>query len=283
MLNPQTTLNCRGQLVDLSRPQVMGILNVTPDSFYDGGRFHQQDSILEHVEQMLTAGATFIDIGGMSSRPGAAIIDSELELQRVLPAVELIRTNFPQALLSIDTIYANVAKACLDAGAHMINDISAGRVDEAMWPIVVDFQVPYIMMHMQGLPNTMQQQPTYGNVSLEVLDFFIPRIRQLVKLGLHDILIDVGFGFGKSVEHNYQLLKSLHTFSILEKPVLVGISRKSMICKILKVNPKDALNGTTALHMIALQQGAKILRVHDVQEAMECIALHEQLALTTVE
>ncbi len=277
MLHLQTTLNCRGQLIDLSTPKVMGILNLTPDSFYDGSNYLEEAAMMQQVARMLEEGATFIDIGGMSSRPGAELIDVQEEMSRVLPALKMIRKSFPEALISIDTMSAQVARSCLEEGAHLVNDISAGQLDSAIWEVVADYQVPYVMMHMKGLPGSMQHDPTYEQVVLEILDFFIPRVRQLVEKGLHDIIIDVGFGFGKTVEHNYELLNKLHTFQILEKPLLVGISRKSMICKVLNISPKEALNGTTALHMAALQQGASILRVHDVKEAVECIELWQKM------
>ena len=273
----QTTLNCKGRLVSLEQPVVMGILNATPDSFYDGGKYRGLDQQLIQVEQMLKEGATFIDIGGMSSRPGAAIIDQDEELKRVLPVIEATIEEFPEALISIDTIHSEVARAAINAGACIINDISAGRLDANMYETVAKLDVPYILMHMQGKPKQMQQNPTYENVALEVLDFFIQEIGKLRSLGIKDLIIDPGFGFGKTVSHNYQLLNHLHVFKMLEVPVLAGISRKSMICKVLKVNPSDALNGTTALHMVALRQGARILRAHDVKEAEQCIQLFGRL------
>lgn len=275
MLFQQTTINCNGQLVSLETPVVMGILNTTPDSFYDGGKHQLLDGQLRQVEKMLTEGATFIDIGGMSSRPGAKIISTEEELNRVLPIIEKVLEKFPRTLVSIDTIHSEVASAAVAAGASIVNDISAGRIDATMYETVASLGTPYILMHMQGEPQQMQENPTYQDVSLEILDFFIQEIGKLRSLGVKDIIIDPGFGFGKTVEHNYELLKKLHVFKMLEVPILAGISRKSMICKVLKVNPEKALNGTTALHIVALQQGAKILRVHDVREAMECIRLFE--------
>ena len=251
----------------------MGILNVTPDSFYDGGKYQGLDGQLHQVEKMLKEGATFIDIGGMSSRPGAGIIDEKEELERVLPAIEKINKTFPEAILSIDTLRSYVAKQAIEAGASIINDISAGRIDPQMYETVAELGTPYILMHMQGTPQQMQQNPTYKNVALEILDFFIAEIGKLRSLGVKDIIVDPGFGFGKTVDHNYELLQKMHVFKMLEVPILAGISRKSMICKVLKVSPTNALNGTTALHVIALQQGAKILRAHDVKEAMECIRL----------
>lgn len=276
MLYPKTTINCRGRLLDLERPIVMGILNATPDSFYDGGRYTSEAVVLEQVGKMLEAGATIIDIGGMSSRPGAEIITEQEELERVLPIIQRLTQEFPEAILSLDTIRSEVARQGVAAGASIINDISAGRVDETLYATVAELQVPYILMHMQGLPRTMQQQPHYENVVQEVLDFFIAEVGKLRQLGVTDIILDPGFGFGKTVEHNFQLLKKMHVFQLLDLPILAGISRKSMICKVLKINPSQALNGTTALHILALQQGAKILRAHDVKEAMEVIQLWEQ-------
>lgn len=279
MLNPQLSLNCKGRLISLEKPVVMGILNVTPDSFYDGGRYHNEDSVLAKTEQMLEEGAAIIDIGGMSSRPGAEIISVEEELKRTIPVIEKLHQEFPEAILSIDTVRSQVAASAISAGAAIINDISAGSIDVEMYPTVARLQVPYILMHMQGKPKDMQQNPAYSDVVQEVLDFLIAEVGKLRALNVHDIVIDPGFGFGKRVEDNYRLLNRLHVFKLLDVPVLAGLSRKSMICKVLKVNPDKALNGTTALHMIALQQGAKILRVHDVREAKEAIQLWEQLEM----
>ena len=277
MLNPKRTLNCSGRLVSLEKPLVMGILNVTPDSFFDGGKHTQLDAQLKQAEKMLKEGATFIDVGGMSSRPGAEVITVEEELKRVIPTVEAIAVQFPEALVSIDTVNSKVAREAVTAGACMVNDISAGVFDQALYPTVDDLQVPYILMHMQGKPASMQDQPTYTDVVQEVLDFFIQEVGKLRALGVKDLIIDPGFGFGKTVAHNFTLLKKMHVFKMLDLPILAGVSRKSMICKVLKINPIDALNGTTALHLVSLQQGAKMLRVHDVKEAMEVIRLWEQL------
>ncbi len=286
------TLNVCSRLLDLTRPVVMGILNVTPDSFFDGGRYTTLDNLLHQAEKMLTAGATLLDVGGASSRPGATEVTEVEELSRVLPAVESLAKHFPEALLSIDTWRGKVALAAVQAGAGLINDISAGRLDAAMYPTLRTIHavqtndhrwgpVPYILMHMQGRPETMQQAPIYIDVVTEVLDFFIAEVARLRALGVTDIVLDPGFGFGKTVEQNFQLLRQLDTFGqVLGLPVLAGLSRKSMICKVLKVNPEYALNGTTALHMVALQQGAKILRVHDVREAMEVIRLWGMLEST---
>ncbi len=277
MLHSQLTINCRGKLLSLEQPQVMGILNATPDSFYDGGRHAELTAALRRCETMLTEGAAVVDVGGMSSRPGAELVDEEEELRRVLPVVEAINREFPEALISIDTIRSSVARACVEAGASIVNDISAGRLDEEMYATVAALGVPYVLMHMKGTPADMQRQPTYTNVVQEVLDFLIAETGRLQAMGIKDIILDPGFGFGKTVEHNYLLLKGLHTLHLLERPVLAGISRKSMICKVLKIHPAAALNGSTALHMVALQQGARILRVHDVKEAVEVIKLWQQL------
>ncbi len=272
-----STINCKGKLLSLEQPIVMGILNVTPDSFYDGGKHKSFGLQLAQVEKMLGEGAAVIDIGGMSSRPGAEVIDETTELKRVIPIIGEVAKGFPSAIISIDTVHSRVAEAAIGAGAHIVNDISAGSIDPKMYETVTALGVPYVLMHAKGRPRDMQQQPVYENVSLEILDFFIKEIGKLRQLGVKDIIVDPGFGFGKTVAHNYQLLKNTHVFRMLETPILVGISRKSMIYKILKIKPSEALNGTTALHITALQQGAKILRAHDVKEATECIRLFRKL------
>lgn len=271
------TINCRGRLLTLDEPRVMGILNVTPDSFYDGGFYQEEGEMLTQVERMLDEGASIIDIGGMSTRPGSAGISQEEELRRVMPVVEGIVRRFPEAILSIDTVHSRVARETIAAGAHLINDVSAGRMDQAMYQIVAELEAPYVLMHMQGTPATMQQQPSYREVSLEILDFFIVEVGRLRDLGVKDIILDPGFGFGKSLQHNYELLNKMHIFKILDLPVLAGISRKGMIHRLLQITPQEALNGTTALHMVCLQQGASILRAHDVKEAVEVIRLWHQL------
>lgn len=263
----------------LDTPIVMGILNVTPDSFYDGGKYKTETALLKQAEQMLEAGASILDIGGMSSRPGAAIIEPKEELARVLPAIKAIKTAFPKAIISIDTVRAEVARASVEAGASIVNDISAGRIDAAMYATVAALRVPYILMHMQGKPSDMQQAPDYEDVVENVLDFLIQEVGKLRELGVKDVILDVGFGFGKTIAHNYELLQKMHVFQILDLPVLAGLSRKSMIYNVLDTTPDLALNGTSALHMVALQQGAKILRAHDVQAAMEVIQLWKQLEL----
>ena len=273
-----TTLSCRGRLLDLSHPLVMGILNMTTDSFYSGSRFTETDALLRQAEKMRTEGAVLLDIGGASSRPGAEVVSEAAEIRRVTEAITAILAHFPDTLISTDTWRASVAKAAIEAGAVIVNDISAGRLDPLMYETVAALQVPYILMHMKGTPANMQKQPVYEDVVTEVLDFFIAEIRQLRALGIKDIVLDPGFGFGKTIAHNYTLLKNMQVFSrVTGLPVLAGISRKSMIYKYLGIQPEQALNGTTALHMVALQQGASILRAHDVREAVEVIRLFEAL------
>ncbi len=275
--SPIMVINCRGHLLSLERPILMGILNATPDSFYAQSRVASEKGLLAQAEQMLQEGATILDVGGMSSRPGAAEVSVEEELARVLPVVKLLRGHFPSAILSVDTYRATVAEAAFGAGAHLLNDISGGSLDPRLLQVVAQAHAPYVLMHMQGTPRRMQKNPQYGDLMTELLDFFIERIGQLQALGIQDILLDVGFGFGKTIAHNYELLANLSTYQALNCPLLVGVSRKSMIWKVLESSPAEALNGTTALHMIALQQGAKILRVHDVKAAQEVIRLWEQL------
>ncbi len=271
------TINCKGKLIDLTSPKVMGILNITPDSFYDGGQHKNEHDILKHVELMLNEGATFIDVGAYSSRPNAGHVSEADELNRILPIVQLILKEFPDTLLSIDTFRSNIAKACIEYGAALINDISAGKLDHNMLQTVANLQVPYIMMHMKGTPKTMQQQTDYDDIIKEMLYYFSERIATTKQLGMADIIVDPGFGFAKTLEQNYEILNKLDLFKIIEKPLLVGVSRKSMIYKALKTSAKESLNGTSILNTIALQKNASILRVHDVKEAMECIKLAEFL------
>lgn len=270
-------INCRGHLLSLERPVLMGILNTTPDSFYAGSRVASSQALLAQAGQMLEEGATILDIGGASSRPGAVLVPQEEEMARVVPAIALLAKHFPKAILSVDTYNAKVAQAALDAGAHVLNDISAGSLDQELLAVVAKAKAPYVLMHMQGTPRTMQKNPQYGDLLVEVLDFFIDKIGQLQALGIQDILLDVGFGFGKTIAHNYALLANLSAFQALNCPLFVGLSRKSMIWKVLQNSPEEALNGTSALHMVALQQGAKVLRVHDVRAAQEVLTLWEQL------
>jgi len=271
------TINCNGKLISLDQPKVMGILNVTPDSFFDGGKYKDESSILHQVEKMLNEGATFIDIGAYSSRPGALEVDEATELKRITPIVSLILEKFPDTILSIDTFRSSVAKACIEKGAAIVNDISAGLQDENMLSTVAKLNVPFIMMHMRGTPQNMQKQTDYEDILKEILYFFSKRLLAAKALGIKDIIIDPGFGFAKNLAQNYELLNQMEVMNIIEHPILAGISRKSMIYKTLGANADQALNGSTALHMICLQKGAKILRVHDVKEAMECVKLHEQL------
>ena len=271
------TINCKGQLVDLVAPKVMGILNITPDSFYDGGHYKDKSSILNRVETMLLEGASFIDIGGYSSRPGADDVSETEELQRVIPVVDLILKHFPKTIISIDTFRSNVAKQSVHAGAAMINDISAGLMDKEMMATIGQLGVPYIMMHMRGTPKTMQSKTKYDDLLKAINLYFAKRIAQAHANKVNDIIIDPGFGFAKTIDQNYELLNNLELLHIVDKPVLAGISRKSMIYKAIDSTSENALNGTTALHMVALQKGAKILRVHDVKEAIECITLFKHL------
>lgn len=266
-------INCKGQLIDLSQPKIMGILNITPDSFFDGGRYRSDDDFLVQTEKMLKEGATFIDIGAYSSRPNAAFVSEQEELSRLLPIVELIGKNFPEAILSIDTFRANVARQAIESGAAMINDISAGLLDEKMLEIIAEPNVPYIMMHMRGTPQTMSTLTQYGDIVKEMISYFAERIAAARKLGINDIVIDPGFGFAKTLEQNYEMLQKLELFQMLDVPLLSAVSRKSMIYKTLETNQNEALNGTTVLNTISLLKGAKILRVHDVKEAAECVRL----------
>ncbi|REE27283.1 dihydropteroate synthase [Winogradskyella pacifica] len=270
-------INCKGKLINLSTPKVMGILNVTPDSFFDGGKYKDETAILNQVETMLNHGATFIDIGGYSSRPNADAISEEEELNRVIPIIKLILKHFSDTLISIDTFRSEVAKQSIEAGAALVNDISAGKLDENMLSTVGKLGVPYIMMHMKGNPKTMQQHTTYTDVTKEVIAYFAERIAAAHQEKINDIIIDPGFGFAKTVDQNFELLNQLELLQLTDKPILAGVSRKSMIYKTLNSTSENALNGTTALHMVALQKGAKILRAHDVKEAMECVTLYNQL------
>lgn len=271
------TINCRGKLLDLSSPVVMGILNITPDSFYEGSRMKTEQEVRRQVDKMLEEGAQIIDIGGASSRPGADFVSVEEELNRVIPIVNLLVKHYPEALLSIDTYRAKVAKESIDSGIHLINDISASSIDEGLLDVVAAGNIPYVLMHMQGKPQDMQKEPSYDSVVVEVLDFFFKKVALLKSKGIQDIIIDPGFGFGKTIEHNYQLLNHLSVYKGLKMPILAGISRKSMIWKVLKNTAAEALHGTTALHVIALQNGANILRVHDVRPAVEAIQLMQVL------
>jgi len=275
--NIYMTLNCKGQLIDLKIPKVMGILNVTPDSFYDGGRFKNEKSVLTQVEKLLDEGATFIDIGAYSSRPGADFVSKEEELKRLIPIITSVVNNFPKSLISVDSFRSDVIKTAVEAGAAMANDISGGQQDPLMFETVGALGVPYIMMHMRGTPKTMHQMTEYSDLIKEVYTYFSERIQLARAHQIKDIILDLGFGFSKTLEQNFELLGMLDYYKNLNLPILAGISRKSMVYKTLNTNANQALNGSTALHMVALQKGAKLLRVHDVKEAMECIHLHEAL------
>lgn len=266
------TLNCKGRLLVLDKPVVMGILNITPDSFYSGSRI-QQSEVLQKAQQMISEGATILDIGGQSTRPGSDRLTADEELKRVLPAIEAIRKEFPSVFLSIDTYHAKVAKETVAAGIDMVNDISAGDMDATMLSTVASLKVPFIAMHMQGTPDTMQQNPTYENIIREVVDYFIQKATACKAAGIVDLILDPGFGFGKTIAHNFQLLKSMEALQIFQMPILAGLSRKSTVWRTLNVTPEEALNGTTVLNTIALTKAASILRVHDVKEAMETITL----------
>ena len=267
------TLNCKGRLLVVDKPLVMGIINATPDSFFGGSRFNEVDEIVAKAEKMLSDGADLIDIGGQSTRPGSELISPDEEIKRVVPAIKAIIQKFPDTLISIDTFYSKVAIDAVNGGAALVNDISAGGMDKKMIETVAHLKVPYILMHMKGTPQTMQQNAVYENVNREALDFFITKTNELRKAGVLDIIIDPGFGFGKTIDHNFELLKTLSVFKMLDKPILVGLSRKSTIYKTLGVNADEALNGTSVLNTIALMNGASVLRVHDVKEAKEAVTL----------
>lgn len=271
------TINCRGKLIDFQTPKVMGILNVTPDSFFDGGQYTDEKQILNQTEKMLSEGATFIDVGAYSSRPGAMHISEEEELSRIVPIIALLTKHFPDIIISVDTFRSKVAQETIATGAALINDISGGTMDANMFQTVAKLQVPYILMHMQGTPQNMQQNPNYENVTTELISFFAEKLFELRALHINDVLIDVGFGFGKTIDHNYELLQNLSLFKSLDAPILTGLSRKSMLYKLLNSSPKEALNATSIANTIALLNGTHILRVHDVKEAMEAIKITQQV------
>ncbi|MGV1012709.1 MAG: dihydropteroate synthase [Flavobacterium sp.] len=271
------TINCNGKLIDLSSPKVMGILNVTPNSFFDGGKHANEKAILIQVEKMLSEGATFIDIGGYSSKPSAEFVSEEEELHRLVPVIKDVVKEFPDVIISVDTFRSKVAQEAIENGAAIINDISAGNLDAKMMETVAKLQVPYIMMHMKGTPQTMQSLAQYENIVKEMLFYFSQKIAQARSLGINDLILDPGFGFAKTVEQNFEILSKLELFQMTELPLLVGVSRKSMVYKTLETTAEFALNGTTSLNTISLLKGAKILRVHDVKEAVECVKLHQQL------
>ena len=271
------TINCNQTLIDVSEPKVMGILNITPDSFYDGGLYKNENAILQQVEKMLLEGATFIDVGAYSSKPGAQHVSEKEELQRIMPVMHLLIKNFPEIVISVDTFRSKVAQETIQAGAALINDISGGRMDDNMFATVAKLQVPYILMHMLGTPQDMQINPVYKNVTTEIISFFAAQIYKLHQLKVNDVLIDVGFGFGKTKDHNFELLKNLELFKSLEVPILTGLSRKSMLYKTLGISAKEALNATTSANTIALLNGTNILRVHDVKEAIEAVKLVKEV------
>lgn len=275
--NPVPKMNCKGNLIDLSSPKVMGILNITPDSFYDGGKNDSDQVIIDKVQKMLSDGATFIDIGAYSSKPNAEFVSEEEELQRIIPIIEMLVKIFPEILISVDTFRSEVARASIEAGAAIINDIAAGNLDEKMLETVAKYKVPYIMMHMKGNPKTMQSLANYEDIIKEMLFYFSEKANEARSLGINDIIIDPGFGFAKTLEQNFEVMNKLELFQILDLPLLSGISRKSMIYKTLGTTPQESLNGTTFLNTISLMKGAKILRVHDVKEAVECVKLFSAL------
>lgn len=267
------TLNCNGRLLFLDEALVMGVLNITPDSFFDGGKYTEEKAILQRTEKMLSEGADIIDVGGYSTRPGAKDISEEEELKRIIPAIKSIAEKFPDSIISADTFRSRVAQAAFENGASIINDISGGTMDATMLKMVAKNGIPYILCHIQGTPQSMQKNPVYKDVVKEILLFFAEKIKQLKESGIKDIIIDPGFGFGKNLEHNYHVLKNLEDFRILELPMMVGFSRKSMVNKVIGTKPENSLNGTTVLNTIALMKGAKILRVHDVKEAKEAVKI----------
>lgn len=273
------TINCKGLLVDLSAPKVMGILNVTPNSFFDGGKYKNETEILSQVEKMVVDGATFIDIGAYSSKPNAEFVSEQEEIYRIVPVVDLILKHFPEAILSIDTFRGEVAKASIESGAAIINDIAAGNLDNNMFEIIAKYNVPYVMMHMRGNPQTMQTLTDYDDIVKEMLFYFSEKVAKARSFGINDLMIDPGFGFAKTVGQNYEVFQKMELFNMLELPLLVGVSRKSMIYKTLGTTIENALNGTTVLNTLALTKGAKILRVHDVKEAVECVALFNKINL----
>lgn len=271
------SINCKGKLIDLDTPKVMGILNITPDSFYDGGSYKDEQDVLRQAEKMLIDGATFIDVGAYSSRPGATDISVDEECKRLIPMVKLLVNNFPEILLSVDTFRAKVAQEALSVGASLINDISAGLIDDQMLQTVSELKVPYILMHMQGTPQTMKMLTQYEDLVKEVIFYLSKRVAAARALGINDVIIDPGFGFAKTVSQNFKLLNAADQLQILDLPLLIGLSRKSMITETLDVDAQSALNGTTVLNTIALEKGASILRVHDVKEAVEAVKLYQTL------
>lgn len=276
------TININGTLIDFSTPRVMGIVNVTPDSFFSGSRSQGADKIVERCSQIISEGGTMIDVGAQSTSPSSRFLDAKEEAERLIPALKLIRQEFPDIILSVDTFYADVAKEAVEEyGVNIINDISGGQLDERMFPVVAQLNVPYILMHMRGTPQTMQQYTHYDSFIRDILYYFSERKAKLNHLGVNDVIIDPGFGFSKTTSQNYELMAYLKYFHIFEEPILVGISRKSMISKLLGITPEESLNGTSALNSVALLSGADILRVHDVKEAVECVKIIENVKYQT--
>jgi dihydropteroate synthase len=272
------SLNCSGKLVDLSIPKVMGILNITPDSFYDGGRYDTEDKILLRITKMISEGADIVDIGGMSTRPGSNPVPEKEEIRRIVSAIKLIRKHFPEVIISVDTYRANVARiAVKDYSVNIINDISGGEMDRNMFETIADLRIPYIIMHMRGSPLVMQKQTNYNDILAEMIDYFSLRIDKLKSMGVNDLIIDPGFGFSKTIDQNFFILKNLNTFSLFELPLMTGVSRKSMIYRTLGTDSDGSLNGTIVLNTVALLNGADIIRVHDVQAAVQAITLLEKL------
>jgi dihydropteroate synthase len=272
------TLNCRGKMVAATQPLIMGIINVTPDSFYDGSRCDDADAVFRQTERMLKEGADIIDIGAQSTRPNSQLISVDEELSRLAGIVDVVTDKFPEAIFSIDTFYSRVASICVAAGASMINDVSGGQMDNDMISLAAQLHVPYVCMHMRGTPQTMQQLNDYDDVTKAVIDYFIIKTEECKAAGVHDVIIDPGFGFSKNIRQNFELLNNLDMLKMLNRPILVGLSRKSTIYKTLGVTADEALNGTTVMNTIALMKGAAILRVHDVKDAKECVTLYTQLA-----
>lgn len=271
------TINCKGKLIDLSTPKVMGILNITHNSFYDGGKYMEESEVLAQVKKMISEGADFIDLGAYSSKPKAEFVSENTELKRIVPIVSLILKHYPKTLISIDTFRSEVARVCIENGAAIINDISAGSVDDKMMETVAKYNVPYVMMHKRGTPETMQTLTNYDNIVKELIHYFSEKVALARSFGINDLIIDPGFGFAKTLDQNYEVLQKLELFNVLELPLLVGVSRKSMIYNLFKCTPDEALNGTTIINTLALTKGAKILRVHDVKQAVECVTMYNKI------
>ena len=278
--SPKKTINCKGNLISFDKPLVMGIVNLTPDSFFDGGKFQNIGEIINYIDKILVQGADIIDIGAVSTRPGAKEVSMQEEENRLIPVLKKVSSMFPSAIISVDTFRSQMAKKAVENGASIINDISAGNFDKEMFSVISQLQVPYIIMHINGIPQNMQDNPKYDNVTKEVIEYFAEKVERLKKMGVNDIIIDPGFGFGKTVEHNYELLKNLEYFSVFELPIMVGFSRKSMINRVLNISPEGALNGTTVLNTYSLNKGANILRVHDVREAVELVKIIDKLSVS---